>query len=389
MPKSDIENKYSCKLILSKEINDPELAELYSSGALVLDLNVNGKYIGKVAWNDREQNFDDTRYRFLKAALILWIAVLSCGYLLLFYMFLFFIKPIDELKDFAEDIAKGELDKPLPIRRTNMFGSFVEGFDIMREQVRDSIDRERQAEIARKELIQGLSHDIKTPLAVINATCEVLDLKYSRKLSDVSSKPDDEHTDSHITEYNDTLDKIKTISNKAQIVNNLMSDVMHASLEDMEKISISVSEESTLLLEERIKSLSDFGRIIIENHIIPCLVYMDRLRMEQVIDNIISNSAKYAGTDIRVRFSQTDDILMADGKSGSFIKIKISDNGPGVDKDDLPLIAEKYYRGKNSQNKAGYGLGMYLCKTYMNKQGGGMEYYNDNGFVVELLLRKV
>ena len=58
-------------------------------------------------------------------------------------------------------------------------------------------------------------------------------------------------------------------------------------------------------------------------------------------------------------------------------------------RDDLPLLAEKYYRGKNASNKSGYGLGMYLCKTYMNKQGGGMEYYNDNGFVVELLLRKV
>ena len=80
---------------------------------------------------------------------------------------------------------------------------------------------------------------------------------------------------------------------------------------------------------------------------------------------------------------------MADGKRGSFIKIRIRDHGPGVDKDDLPLIAEKYYRGKNASGNPGYGLGMYLCKMYMSKQGGGMEYYNDNGFVVELLLRKV
>ena len=99
--------------------------------------------------------------------------------------------------------------------------------------------------------------------------------------------------------------------------------------------------------------------------------------------------AKYAGTDITVSFSVTDDIPQENGKSESFIKIRIRDNGPGVDKDDLPLIAEKYYRGKNASDKSGYGLGMYLCKMYMNKQGGGMEYYNDGGFVVELVLRKV
>ena len=57
--------------------------------------------------------------------------------------------------------------------------------------------------------------------------------------------------------------------------------------------------------------------------------------------------------------------------------------------DELPLVIEKYYRGSDSKEKTGYGLGLYLVKWYMEKQGGGMEYYNDNGFVVELLVKKV
>lgn len=385
----DVEKQYSCQVIFSKEINDVELAELYSTGALVMDLDLNDEYVGKVAWKDREENYNVTSYKFLRSATILWMAVLVGGYFLLLYMYIVFLNPIEELKSFSVDIAKGNLDKPLPIRRTNMFGSFVEAFDMMREQVKLSIDRERQAEIARKELIQGLSHDIKTPLAVINATCEVLELKYSRKYKELASDYSGDDKASRLEECSDTLDKIRVISSKAENVSNLMSDVMHANLENMEKVEINVTEESTTLLEEHIKNLSSFGNIKVENHIHPCLVYLDKQRMEQVIDNIISNSAKYAGTDISVSFSETEDILMENGKTGRFIKIKIRDEGPGVDKDDLPLIAEKYYRGKNAANKSGYGLGLYLCKTYMNKQGGGMEYYNDNGFVVELLLRKV
>ncbi len=386
---SDVEDKYTCRIILSKELDDPELSKLYATGALVLDLNVNGEYVGKVAWNDREETYNHTRYQVLKVAVLLWTAVLCCGYLLLLYMYSVFIKPIEELKDFATDIAKGELDKPLPIRKTNMFGSFVEGFDLMREQLKLSIGRERSSEIARKELIQGLSHDIKTPLAVINATCEVLELKYTRKIKELSSAPSKGANDSHISECTDTLEKIRTISDKTGTVSALISDVMHASLEDMEKIDINVTEESSLILEERIKSLSSFGNIILKNHIHPCLVYMDRQRMEQVLDNVIGNSAKYAGTDITVSFSESEGVPLENGKNCSYIKIRIRDNGPGVDKDDLPLIAEKYYRGKNATDKSGYGLGMYLCKMYMNRQGGGMEYYNDNGFVVELALRKV
>ena len=134
MSEADVEDKYSCHIIFAKELDDPELSQLYASGALVLDLNVDGQYVGKVAWNDREDSFNNTRRQILKVAMLLWLAVLISGYLLLLYMYTVFLKPIEELKDFATDIAKGDLDKPLPIRRTNMFGSFVEGCDLMREQ---------------------------------------------------------------------------------------------------------------------------------------------------------------------------------------------------------------------------------------------------------------
>ena len=374
---SNIEEKYNCVIVMAKELNNPKLAGLYSAGAIILDLEIDGEYVGKVGWNDIEDNIDKTQGNFFRAALMLWIAVFVCGYLLLLYLYVYFIRPTEELKGFASTIAKGDFDKSLPIRKNNMFGSFVEGFDIMREQLKASISREREAEIARKELIQGLSHDIKTPLAVIKATCEVVELKEMRKQEVLSG------------ESQDLLDKVKTISDKADTISRLMNDVMHANLEELEKVDVMPCEEESVVIEDFLGKLTDYGKIIIENHIHPCLVYMDKKRMEQVIDNVVSNSGKYAGTDIHVSFSQTEEIPMSDGSRATFIKITIRDSGPGVDQDELPLIAEKYYRGSNSKNAVGYGLGLYLCKTYMDKQKGGMEYYNDNGFVVELLLRKV
>ncbi len=131
---------------------------------------------------------------------------------------------------------------------------------------------------------------------------------------------------------------------------------------------------------------------------------MDRLRLEQAIDNIVGNSYKYAGTDIHVRFDSflvemPPDGMGADSKLGytgiknlkkvEFLRIRIKDDGPGVKDDELPLVAEKYYRGSNSAGKVGSGLGFFLVKYYMEKMRGGVEYYNNDGFVVELLLRKV
>lgn len=392
---SNIEEKYNCVIVMAKELNNPELASLYAAGAIILDLEIDGEYVGKVGWNDIEDNIDKTQGNFFRAALMLWIAVFVCGYLLLLYLYVYFVRPTEELKGFASTIAKGDFDKALPIRKNNMFGSFVEGFDIMREQLKASISRERESEIARKELVQGLSHDIKTPLAVIEATCDVIELKETRKMEMLSGDRtndeivSDESLGIAVRECQDLIGKVKTISDKAETISRLMNDVMYANLEDLEKVDVVPCEEESIVVEGFFGKLSDYGRIVLENHIHPCLVYMDKKRMEQVIDNVISNSGKYAGTDINVSFSQTEEIPMADGSSAIFIKITIRDSGPGVDQDELPLIAEKYYRGSNSKNAVGYGLGLYLCKTYMDKQKGGMEYYNDNGFVVELLLRKV
>ena len=179
------------------------------------------------------------------------------------------------------------------------------------------------------------------------------------------------------------LQKVGSISAKAETINHIMGNVFQASMNELERIEVNPVEESTELIENYFHSLKNYGRIILDNSIPKCLVYMDKFRMEQVIDNIIGNSHKYAGTDIHVAFDEIKN------PGNSFIRVRISDNGPGVDEDDLPLITEKYYRSKLAKDQSGYGIGMHLVKTYMEKQGGGVEYYNDNGFVVELLVKKV
>ena len=389
-----IEKCYGCDVVLSKEIHDPELAEYYRHDALILDLTVNGEYAGKVVWNDQMNSFNKTNIMFLVQALILWGTILVVGIIIFVYIYLNLIKPINEMRSFSEQLAKGDLDTPLPLHKNNLFGSFVEGFDIMREQLKASRQREMEAENARKELVTALSHDIKTPLAVIKAACEMMEVKAEIKQEKLNA----EVADGSITEsrkeeeekdIKNTLEKVGTISQKADTISALMSNVMHATLEDMEKLEVKPIETSSKVVMDIMQSYSHYGNILIENEIPGALVYMDRIRMEQAIDNVIGNSLKYAGTDIHISFSETPDILTEDGKKLRFIRMEIKDDGPGAKEEDLPLLTEKYYRGKNATEQNGYGLGLFLVKHYMDKMLGGMEYYNNNGFTVVLMLRKV
>ncbi|MCR5727330.1 MAG: HAMP domain-containing histidine kinase [Lachnospiraceae bacterium] len=335
--------------------------------------------------------------RMLSFTMISWGMLLILGYGLIFMIYRFLIKPVKEMEEYASEIAKGNLEVKLPIHRDNMFGNFTESFDMMREELKASRERELDAEKAKREMVAELSHDLKTPVATIKATCEVLDMRYKKELERLEKTlktygdtyEEKQRINGEIEVIRGNIEKIGYIYNKSELINELVATVFHATLDDIREIEIVPRENESKIIERYFGSLREYGNIILDNSIPECLVYFDKLRMEQVIDNIVGNSYKYAGTDIHVSFSEQEMPSADSGKKDVFLKINIKDNGPGVPDEELPLLAEKFHRGTNSKDKPGYGLGMYLANHYMEKQGGGMEFYNDNGFVVELLVKKV
>jgi len=109
-----------------------------------------------------------------------------------------------------------------------------------------------------------------------------------------------------------------------------------------------------------------------------CIISADVLRLQQVIDNIISNSYKYAGTHIEINSYFEDSQLV----------LEIMDFGTGVSDHDLPLIFNKYYRGENAEGKNGYGLGLYISRYLIGQMSGELQCVNrTDGFTVRITLR--
>ena len=256
----------------------------------------------KQVWESVNESFVNEKDTALKQALILWGVILVIGYAFILLVYFLLVKPVKEMEEFASSIAKGNLDVPLPIHKNNMFGSFTESFDLMREELKTARQREIEAEKAKREMVAELSHDLKTPVATIQATCEVLELKVSKELEEAKKEAD--QPQKKIDELNGYLEKISYISNKSETINQLVGNVFHATLDDMEEVKIEPSENDSRLIEGYFNNLKEYGNIILDNHIPECLVYFDKLRMEQVIDNIVSNSYKYAGTDIHISFGE-------------------------------------------------------------------------------------
>lgn len=327
----------------------------------IMDITREGSLLGKVIITA-----DFTQFLEVKRKKLIWITfcmtaaffITSLGYLLFLDNSIY--KPFQNLKGFARHIAAGNLEIPLEMDRNNLFGLFTESFDIMREQLKEARQKEAMANQSKKELVASLSHDIKTPVTSIKLVSELMLVTESRE---------------------EVKTKLQTIYKKAEQIDLLITNMLHATLEDLGELSVNPTEESSQILEQLILN-SDFYHKAEFSNIPQCLIYTDILRLGQVFDNIINNSYKYAGTKIHI-YSEIID---------SYLRIEIRDWGPGVPREDLPKLFKKFYRGSNTEGLPadGSGLGLYICKYLMEKMDGEIQYFNrTDGFSVELLIRLV
>lgn len=360
----ELENQYECTILFYDDSDyQSRLLECLKKGDVVLDYEHDGKLLAKISFVNTTINFEEQKEALMRIVLVAISAIWLLGMVLFVYFYMGYVRPFHKLKNFAGEVARGNLDMPLSMTKSNYFGVFTESFDIMREELRRAKENEYKANVSKKELVAELSHDIKTPIATIKAACEVIEVK-SAKSEGIGGL--------------ELHDKVQLIEKKADVVEQLINNMFHATLEELEVLKVEPQEELSTCIDEMFKELQVYGNIHIENQIPHCILWMDKLRMVQVIDNIVNNAMKYAKTDVHISYSQRDNGIL----------IRIKDDGPGVPEEDLAKVSEKFYRGSNVAGENGSGLGLYLTKMFMEKMEGQMNCYNDNGFVVELFLRK-
>lgn len=311
----------------------------------ILDVTVDGQIVGKIIIeNDSSQMFQEQKQRLIFGMLAAML--LQCGICIGYFVYMnrVIIKPFEKLKGFAQRVAGGNLDIPLTMDRQNLFGAFTESFDIMRSELQKARMAEAKANASKKELVAKLSHDIKTPVASIKAASEV---------------------GAALAESDRLRDNYAQIIRKADQINALITNLFTAALEELQKLTVTPGDVESGLLREMLESADYLHRGTVPE--IPgCILYADSLRLQQVFDNIFSNSYKYAGTKIDV----------AVGKEGQWLRVCVEDYGGGVHEEELPLLKEKFKRGSNAEHVEGAGLGLYISDYFMREMRGELAVEN-------------
>lgn len=322
----------------------------------ILDVEVNHEVVGKIiVYNDSTQNLQSQKQKIIVGLLIVLFLQFGICVAYIIYLDRTVIAPFDKLKGFAKRIAGGNLDIPLEMDRQNLFGAFTESFDIMRSELKKARKAEAEANAGKKELVAKLSHDIKTPVASIKAVSEV-----------GVALAEDEKSKDHYTQ----------IIQKADQINSLVTNLFTATLEELNHLPITPIDLESGELKSMLEGADYLNRAAVPE-IPDCLIYADKLRLQQVFDNIFANSYKYAQTDIEVSVQRTGDGLA----------VVLEDFGGGVDEAELPLLKEKFKRGSNAGNLEGAGLGLYISDYFMQKMKGELLIQNgQNGLRVTVMI---
>lgn len=333
------------------------LNDAIENNDIILDLNVDNQVIGKILIKNSTAELVNKYKNYLFKIIVIISLVqllLIMGYLM--YLDKYILKPFKSLKNFAKRVAVGNLDIPLDMDRNHIFGGFTEAFDLMRSELRKARINEKKANDEKKDMVAKLSHDIKTPVASIKSTSEI---GYEVS-NDINIK-------NYFNQINIKTDQIKV----------LVDNLFNSSINEITEIDVNPSNYNSDVLNELITN-SDYLCKLNAYDIPECNIYIDKIRMQQTLDNIFNNSYKYANTNIDIALEKNNEYLI----------ISFRDYGNGVNDLDLPLLKEKYKRGSNVTDEDGAGLGLYLSNYFMEKMNGKLELKNENpGFVVTIYIR--
>jgi len=248
------------------------------------------------------------------------------------------------------DLRRPNGQPPLPVGITyapliSTEGSLLNTIATIRD-----ITRFRQADELKSEFVSIVSHELKTPVALIKGYVSTL-------------RRDDVQWDPEIM-----CESLQVIEEEADHLTRLIEDLLDASRLQAGGMPLKRSDVAmgamAKRLAERFQVQTEDHQIIVDLPDDLPLVMADETRIEQVLSNLISNAIKYA----------PDGKITINGCARPHeILICVEDEGPGIPAGDLPHIFDRFYRAPETSRKTkGAGLGLYLARAIIEAHGGRM-----------------
>lgn len=273
-----------------------------------------------------------------KELVIVSIMVLLFSFLIGYFISKKLSKPIEKINKTAKIMAQGDYE--------NAYFFIDENILELNELVatlNQTNDELTKIDELQKEILANVSHDLKTPLTMIKA--------YAEMVRDLTYKDDIKREDN-----------LNVIIEETDRLNLLVNDIIELTKINNDLQNLNITEFD---LVELINSIINRFSIMDANFVFknksPIIVKADKIRIEQVIYNLIINAINYTGKDKKVIINLKE--------NDKYVHVEIKDTGKGIDEEDLKLIWKRYYKvdKKYRREKKGSGIGLSIVENILKK----------------------
>lgn len=284
---------------------------------------------------------------FISIGLVLFVSMLFSRYI---------SRPILQLESAAHDIADGNVERTLNLDRKDEFGRLATSLNRMAERFRSDNKEIKKLYEKQSQFFADITHEIRNPLHTISGSLEMLQL-------DSLDEKKKEHY-------------IATATRQTERINRLFKDLMTLQRYDSDSYFI---EKKTFDLCKVIRAVVDLYRneadkkgIDISYEQESHRVLADPDKVEQVIDNLISNAVKY---------TNEGQIQVSVKKESDSVTIDVIDTGIGISEEHLDRLFDRFYRTDKarSRDQGGTGLGLAVVKSILTAHGSDIHVQSTPG----------
>jgi two-component system sensor histidine kinase GlrK len=276
------------------------------------------------------------------------------------------LRPLRQLQTHIKQIGQGDFRTSLNIRAPSELRDLVDAVNWMGTKLQELDDM-------KGEFLAHVSHELRTPMASIQEGTHLL-------LDEIPGP---------LTQEQRTTLRIMADSSRRLIT--LISTILDLSKMDAGMMEYRIVptdlKRVTDMSINKVQLLADAKHVqlLLEAPAQRVWVNADSLRIEQVLDNLLSNALKFSSEGGIVK------VLMKPDPKAGVLQVSVTDSGPGIQAEDLPYIFERFYQGSTKAKHAtpGSGLGLALAKKVVEAHGGRIwiESEAKKGTTVRFILR--
>ncbi|MGN1137302.1 MAG: sensor histidine kinase [Oscillospiraceae bacterium] len=273
---------------------------------------------------------------------IWWIGIilLFLGLVIAFFLATVIEAPIVRITKTAKKMGQGNYN-------VKFDGHGYEETEILADTLNHAEEEISKVDTLRRDLIANVSHDLRTPLTMVKA--------YAEMIRDISGDNPEKRAE-HLNVIIEESDRLATLVNDILDLSKLESGTL-----EMNETEFCITDTIRNIMERYTLLSEQKGYNFIVSADKNFIVKADAVKIQQVIYNLINNAVNYTGEDKTVYITQ---II----KRKKLVRIEITDTGPGIEPELIPLIFDRYYRTEKSKREViGTGLGLSIVKQILQQ----------------------